>query len=97
MRRILGLIFSVFSILFIGCGQGRDILIADFEGKDYGEWKVEGQAFGTGPAKGTLPNQLNVTGYEGVVAISAGTNHPGLFTGNKRGSDRIVFKVYYID
>ena len=29
-----------------------DVLIADFEGKDYGGWKVEGEAFGKGPAKG---------------------------------------------
>jgi len=32
-----------------------DILIADFEGPDYGAWKTTGEAFGTGPARGTLP------------------------------------------
>src|SRR5690349_21242882 len=35
-----------------------DILIADFEGDDYGAWKVEGTAFGNGPAHGTLPGQM---------------------------------------
>ena len=30
------------------------IVLADFEGDDYGDWKVEGEAFGKGPAKGTL-------------------------------------------
>ena len=42
-----------------------DILVADFEAKDYGAWKVTGKAFGAGPAAGTLPNQMAVTGYLG--------------------------------
>ena len=32
-----------------GTGPG-EILIADFEQPNYGEWTVEGEAFGTGPA-----------------------------------------------
>ena len=32
-----------------------DILIADFEGANYGQWKTTGEAFGNGPARGTLP------------------------------------------
>ena len=49
-------------------GQRRldaDIIIADFEGKDYGNWIVTGTAFGTGPAQGTLPSQMFVSGYRG--------------------------------
>ena len=42
-----------------------DILIADFEGPDYGKWKATGDAFGDGPAQGTLPKQGKVDGYEG--------------------------------
>lgn len=42
-----------------------DILIADFEGPTYSEWRVEGEAFGTGPAQGTLPNQMAVSGFQG--------------------------------
>lgn len=42
-----------------------DIIIADFEGSDYGNWKVTGQAFGPGPAQGTLPNQMEVIGFKG--------------------------------
>src|SRR6266852_5070361 len=42
-----------------------DIVIADFEGPDYGDWKVTGTAFGKGPAHGTLPNQQPVTGFQG--------------------------------
>lgn len=29
---------------------GEDILIVDFEGDTYGQWKVAGEAFGTRPA-----------------------------------------------
>ena len=29
-----------------------DVLVADFEADTYGDWKVEGEAFGPGPAKG---------------------------------------------
>ena len=42
-----------------------DIVIADFEGKDYGNWKVSGEAFGPGPAQGTLPGQMSVSGFTG--------------------------------
>ena len=42
-----------------------DILIADFEAKDYGDWKVEGTAFGAGPARGSLASQRGVAGFEG--------------------------------
>jgi len=48
-----------------------DILIADFEGKDYGDWKVTGEAFGPGPARGTLPTQMEVTGFEGKGLVSS--------------------------
>jgi len=42
-----------------------DIVVADFEGTNYGEWKVTGTAFGLGLAHGTLPGQMNVTGFKG--------------------------------
>ncbi len=49
-----------------------DILIADFEGETYGEgWKTTGTAFGKGPAKGTLPNQMPVTGYLGKGLVNS--------------------------
>jgi len=47
-----------------------DILIADFEASDYGNWNVEGAAFGTAPAKGTLPGQMRVTGFEGKGLVN---------------------------
>jgi fructan beta-fructosidase len=42
-----------------------DILLADFEGDDWGGWTIEGTAFGTGPAHDALPGQADVTGYLG--------------------------------
>jgi fructan beta-fructosidase len=42
-----------------------DIPIADFEGATYGDWKVTGEAFGPGPAQGTLPSQMTVSGFCG--------------------------------
>jgi fructan beta-fructosidase len=51
--------------------QQGDILIADFEGRDYGAWKTTGEAFGPGPARGTLPNQMEVSGYEGKGLVNS--------------------------
>ena len=47
-----------------------DILIADFEGDTYGDWKVEGEAFGKAPAKGTLPRQQRVSGFKGKGLVN---------------------------
>ena len=49
----------------------EDILIADFEGDSYGDWKVTGEAFGPGPAKGTLPSQMEVSGFEGKGLVNS--------------------------
>lgn len=48
-----------------------DILIADFEGRDYGAWTVEGAAFGPGPARGTLPRQMKVEGFRGKSLVNS--------------------------
>ncbi len=42
-----------------------DIVIADFEAPNYGDWVATGEAFGPGPASGALPNQMAVSGYLG--------------------------------
>ena len=47
-----------------------DILIGDFEGRDYGDWKATGEAFGTGPARGTLPGQMHVDGFRGKGLVN---------------------------
>ncbi|NLX54264.1 MAG: 2,6-beta-D-fructofuranosidase [Planctomycetaceae bacterium] len=60
-----------------------DIVIADFEGADYGDWTTTGTAFGPGPARGTLPNQMDVSGYEGQGLVNSyfkGDNATGTLT-----------------
>jgi fructan beta-fructosidase len=59
---------TLYAILALGpaaSAERPDLLIEDFEGTDYGAWKVEGTAFGTRPARGTLPGQMEVTGFLG--------------------------------
>lgn len=48
-----------------------EILVADFEGETYGQWKTAGEAFGTGPAKGTLGGQMNVSGFVGKGLVNS--------------------------
>lgn len=50
---------------------GDEILIADFEGENYGAWKVEGLAFGSGPAQGSLPGQMAVSGFNGKGLVNS--------------------------
>jgi len=48
-----------------------DLAIADFEGRDHGNWKSTGNAFGHGPAQGTLPGQMPVGGFDGHGLINS--------------------------
>jgi hypothetical protein len=41
-----------------------DLLIADFENDTYAPWTTNGEAFGPGPARGTLPGQMEVSGFK---------------------------------
>src|SRR5258708_34606160 len=52
-------------------GAEKDILLADFEGDTYGDWKTTGTAFGKGPGKGALPGQMEVTGYRGKGLVNS--------------------------
>lgn len=45
--------------------SGPDIVVEDFEGGGFGDWKPAGEAFGTAPAAGTLERQMEVTGFAG--------------------------------
>ena len=51
--------------------RAADIVIADFEGPDYGDWKTTGDAFGAGPAKGALPDQMPVSGFQGHGLVNS--------------------------
>jgi fructan beta-fructosidase len=65
------------------CMAADDILIADFEGDTYGSWKTTGEAFGPGPARGTLPGQMHVDGFKGKGLVNSfykGDNTTGTLT-----------------
>ncbi len=67
-----------------------DILINNFEATDYGQWQVEGTAFGTGPAKGTLASQMQVTGYEGKGLVNS-------FLGGDRPTGKLTSPTFTIE
>jgi hypothetical protein len=48
----------------------QDLVLADFEGETYGAWKATGDCFGAGPARGTLPNQMGVSGFLGKGLVN---------------------------
>ncbi len=60
----------------------EDIVFADFEGEDYGDWKTEGEAFGKGPVSGPVGSQQPVSGFEGKK-----------FAGSFQGSDELTGKL----
>jgi fructan beta-fructosidase len=54
-----------------------DMVVADFEQETYGAWQADGEAFGPGPAKGTLPGQMPVSGFEGERLVNTFYNGDG--------------------
>jgi hypothetical protein len=52
----------------------NDLLIADFEGKDFGTWTTTGDAFGTGPARGASPGMPPVSEMVGRGFAGSGTH-----------------------
>jgi len=48
----------------------RPIVLADFEQANYADWKTEGEAFGAGPAHGTLGGQQAVSGFQGKGLVN---------------------------
>src|SRR5262252_3365906 len=51
------------------CAQ--EIVVADFEGETWGDWVATGSAFGAGPARGALPNQMEVRGFLGRGLVNS--------------------------
>ena len=71
-----------------GSLPAQDIALADFEQTNYvwlpgGSWAVTGTAFGSGPAQGTLPGQMAVSGFLGhglVNSFNGGDGSTGTLT-----------------
>ncbi len=56
---------------FAQSAPGQDILVADFEGGTYGDWTIEGAAFGQAPAKANIPPPPNkVVGFQGARLVN---------------------------
>lgn len=66
---------SLFTCLLLtslaGADDRPDLLVADFEGDNYGGWKATGSAFGDRPARGTLPDQMAVGGFMGKGLVNS--------------------------
>jgi uncharacterized protein (DUF608 family) len=54
-----------------GAGERADVVFEDWESGTYGKWKVEGTAFGTRPATGTLEGQQEVSGWQGRYLVNS--------------------------
>jgi len=72
----VGLAVGLFACLAVA-HAAEDILIADFEGDSYGDWRVEGNCFGTRPARGTLNGQQHVSGFRGKGLVNTFLNKDG--------------------
>ena len=84
-------VFSLFLLLSVTIAHAADdVVFADFEGKNYGSWKVEGTAFGDGPAQGTLKNQMKVDGYLGKGLVNS-------FNGGDDSTGRLTSTAFEID
>ena len=67
-----------------------DILVSDFEHADYGAWTVSGDAFGAGPAQGTLPGQMDVSGFLGKGLVNS-------FVGGDAGTGTLTSPAFTIE
>ena len=55
---------AVAVLCLVSLAQAEEHIIADFE-NGYGQWVIEGDAFGDGPARGKIGGQQDVLGYRG--------------------------------
>jgi sucrose-6-phosphate hydrolase SacC (GH32 family) len=65
---------AIVQAMAMGAGIVRgadDVLVGDFEGETYAPWEATGEAFGAGPARGTLPNQQAVAGFVGRGLVNS--------------------------
>ncbi len=82
IRVPIGLLVFVLSVSAVAEEQG-ELVIADFEESTYGQWVATGEAFGTGPAKGRLRGQEEVTGFLGQGLVNSffdGNHTMGMLT-----------------
>ena len=99
MKRTLGKMlvplfaFTFLSLFVVTCRNAHaadDIMINDFEGKDYGDWRTEGNAFGSGPTKGHLDRQSAVTRFEGEGLANS-------YHGYEQGTGKLTSPPFQIE
>jgi fructan beta-fructosidase len=65
--------------IFYSCSQ-EDIIMADFEGNDWGEWTVEGEAFGPGPTIIDPSEEYIFPGHLGKGMVRSSREGTGILT-----------------
>lgn len=91
MKRVLYLGLSFLLLAVAGLLRAADDLpFADFEGESYAPWTAKGEAFGTGPAVGTLPGQMAVSGFEGKRLVNS-------FCGGDRTTGKLISPDFKIE
>ena len=73
-RRISAFVMLAFAMLAVTAPAvlaADDIVIADFERDTYAPWIAVGEAFGTRPAQGALPGQMQVDGFRGQGLVNS--------------------------
>jgi len=69
--KFTSILLAMLAPWFIHYAEANEtIVLADFEGLDYGAWVSTGNAFGSGPAQGTLARQSEVSGYLGSGLVN---------------------------
>lgn len=87
--RVASAVMVILATVRAGLGA-KDLRINDFEAQDYGDWRVEGDAFGTGPARGTLGGQMPVSGFEGHGLVNS-------FLGGDKATGRLTSPEFTIE
>ena len=78
------------SVLLAQPPKRPDIVVADFEGETHGDWQVEGEAFGKGPARGTLPSQMKVAGFAGKGLVNS-------FHGGDKSTGKLTSPAFTVE
>jgi len=82
--KTIQIILLVITMNALSCyAQRKDIILADFEGADYGAWITTGNAFGKSPVHGPSGTQMPVSGFLGhglVSSFNGGDESTGTLT-----------------
>jgi fructan beta-fructosidase len=71
VKMLIKVFYLLMATTSLSLSAADDISIADFESGNYGEWQVEGQAFGQAPAQGSISENHRVTGFTGKRLVDS--------------------------